>query len=110
MPEDGKGENMSILLVDDDAAVRQILDLVLRLSGLQAAHASCGEEVLVLAEQQPFELIVLDIMPSNIKLRCSMLSACGTGTMKLSRVNFTIPSTTPFSLPRATRQNRLSKR
>jgi len=27
-----------------------------------------------------------------------MLSACGTGTMKLSRVNFTIPSTTPFSL------------
>lgn len=53
---------MNILLVDDDEKVRQTLDMVLRLSGLNALHAGNGEEALAQIETADrINLVLLDI-------------------------------------------------
>ncbi len=53
---------MDILIVDDNEALRQVVDLSLRLSGLSSLHAGDGLEALELIQSgRDIGLILLDI-------------------------------------------------
>jgi CheY-like chemotaxis protein len=55
-----------ILLVDDDDAIRELLELVLQRKGLQVVKACDGREALSLYKKQEFDLVVTDlIMPDK---------------------------------------------
>jgi DNA-binding response OmpR family regulator len=51
-----------ILVVDDEDAIRLTLDTLLRRRGYAVTTAAGGAEALALIEQQPFDLLVLDLM------------------------------------------------
>lgn len=51
----------TVLIVDDDEAVRTMLYKVIRSNGIQAELAASGEQALKMLEQAPFDLILLDI-------------------------------------------------
>lgn len=51
----------SVLVVDDEPAIRDLLALVLEGDGYEVRQASDGEEALVAAERQPPDVILLDI-------------------------------------------------
>ncbi len=55
-------ESSTILLVDDDAAVRQVLSFPLERDGYDVVQAADGEEALQRFGQSPVDLVVLDIM------------------------------------------------
>lgn len=57
----GRGQRR-VLVVDDEANIRDLLCLHLGLEGYDCALAADGEEALRLAAGQPFDLIVLDLM------------------------------------------------
>jgi heterodisulfide reductase subunit A2 len=50
-----------ILVVDDEAAIRLTMDILLRRHGYTVTTAESGEEALALIEQQPFDLLLLDL-------------------------------------------------
>jgi CheY-like chemotaxis protein len=50
-----------ILVVDDDADTRDLVDMLLERAGYDRAMAACGEEAVQLLEQQTPALIVLDL-------------------------------------------------
>jgi len=50
-----------ILVADDEAAIRFTLEIMLRRHGYTVTTASNGAEALALVEQQPFELLLLDL-------------------------------------------------
>lgn len=52
----------SILVVDDDDAIRQMVGAVLAEEGYLVEHATNGEEALKLVRQKPIDLVVLDIL------------------------------------------------
>jgi len=52
----------TILLVDDEDAVRTVLAFPLEKDGYSVVQAGDGEEALRLFEEQPVDLVVLDIM------------------------------------------------
>ncbi len=51
----------SVLVVDDEDAIRDLLTLILEGEGYEVRLASNGEEALVAAERQPPDVILLDI-------------------------------------------------
>ena len=51
-----------VLVVDDEASVREVLAQYLQLEGYQALTAADGAEALRLAADQPPDLVVLDLM------------------------------------------------
>jgi DNA-binding response OmpR family regulator len=51
-----------ILLVDDEQPVQKLLTYPLVKEGYEVVHALDGQEALAHFEQQPFDLVVLDIM------------------------------------------------
>jgi CheY-like chemotaxis protein len=53
-------QSARILIVDDEAAIRLTLDMLLRRRGYLVTVASSGDEALMLIAQQPFELLLLD--------------------------------------------------
>jgi two-component system phosphate regulon response regulator PhoB len=53
---------VKILVVDDDAFVRKPLESILRREGFELATASDGNECLERIEQDPPDLVVLDVM------------------------------------------------
>ena len=55
-----------ILVVDDDAAVRKILFRVLTSNGMNCTLASSGEEALVFARKQQYDLMIMDVMMGEI--------------------------------------------
>jgi DNA-binding response OmpR family regulator/nitrogen-specific signal transduction histidine kinase len=55
-------ENFAVLVVDDDPAMREIVERTLRSAGYQVATASNGQEGLQLLEARNPGLIVLDLM------------------------------------------------
>lgn len=57
----GRGQRR-VLVVDDEANIRDLVCLHLGLEGYDCASAADGEEALRLAAGQPFDLIVLDLM------------------------------------------------
>ncbi|MEK7440251.1 MAG: response regulator transcription factor [Chloroflexota bacterium] len=52
----------SILIVEDDQTVREMLDLNLKAEGYAVTVVGDGEQGLAAARAQPFDLIVLDVM------------------------------------------------
>jgi DNA-binding response OmpR family regulator len=55
-------ESSTILLVDDEEAVRKVLTFPLERDGYQVVQAADGEEALARFGDQPVDLVVLDIM------------------------------------------------
>jgi CheY-like chemotaxis protein len=53
-------QSARILIVDDEVAIRLTLDMLLRRRGYMVTVASSGAEALMLIEQQPFDLLLLD--------------------------------------------------
>ncbi len=56
----------SILVVDDDEMLREILAVMLEAEGYQVEMASGGEEALELFEHRPFEVVVSDIQMTPV--------------------------------------------
>lgn len=52
----------TVLIVDDDPSIRKLLTKVAENSGFCTVTAASGKEAIVLAKQQSFDLILLDIM------------------------------------------------
>src|SRR5919206_4295894 len=55
-------DSSTILLVDDEEAVRKVLTFPLERDGYRVVQAADGEEALARFGDQPFDLVVLDIM------------------------------------------------
>lgn len=51
-----------ILVVDDEVRMRELLGLYLRRAGMQMTEAGDGTEALLYLEQEPFDLVLLDVM------------------------------------------------
>jgi len=80
----------SVLIVEDDEDIRELVSYHLLKEGYQVASVASGEEALSLAEVQPPDLILLDIMLPGMdgmavcqKLRASP-KAAGTAIMMLT--------------------------
>ncbi len=56
------GKQANILVVDDEATVREVVRRYLELEGFHVAEAETGTEALALVRDQPPDLIVLDLM------------------------------------------------
>lgn len=52
----------SVLVVDDEDSVRELIAVILELEGLRVLQAACGEEALYLAGSEELHLITLDVM------------------------------------------------
>jgi CheY-like chemotaxis protein len=93
-------QSARILIVDDEAAIRLTLDLLLRRRGYRVTVASSGAEALMLIEQQPFDLLLLDYrMPGlsgvDVALRARTL-------MPAAAILFLTGSSAIAGLPEAT--------
>lgn len=55
-------EKANILVVDDNAEIREIIQVLLEGEGYEVSEASDGEEALQLNKEKEFDLIILDIM------------------------------------------------
>jgi CheY-like chemotaxis protein len=51
-----------LLIVDDERANRQLLEIMLEPEGYELATATSGEEALAMVARQPPDLVLLDIM------------------------------------------------
>jgi DNA-binding response OmpR family regulator len=51
-----------ILVVDDEASIRQLLSYNLTRAGYEVVMAESGEEALQVASREPFDLMLLDVM------------------------------------------------
>lgn len=52
----------TILIVDDEENMRQLIEIILSKSGFQTIHASNGTEAYHVVTQKPVDLVLLDIM------------------------------------------------
>lgn len=55
-------DNSTILIVDDNQEIREIIEILLTGEGLQTVQATDGMTALALLKEQNFDLIILDIM------------------------------------------------
>jgi two-component system OmpR family response regulator/two-component system alkaline phosphatase synthesis response regulator PhoP len=55
-----------VLVVEDDAHIRELIALHLGLEGLQTTAVEDGQDALARASTQPFDLIILDLMLPGI--------------------------------------------
>ncbi len=55
-----------VLVVDDDPDVRTLVELKLRLEGLEVVSVASGEEALAMLSVESFDLVVLDLMMPGI--------------------------------------------
>jgi DNA-binding NtrC family response regulator len=60
-PKNDKSELPRVLIVDDDAGQRSLLDSFLRSQGLQTIVASSGEQALGILQTQPVGLMISDV-------------------------------------------------
>ena len=56
-----------ILVVDDDDHLRMVLDETLTANGYEVQTASSGQKALDLIKEQPFDLVITDLMMPGIK-------------------------------------------
>jgi DNA-binding response OmpR family regulator len=56
------GESSRVLVVEDEASIRDLILLHLKLEGLTTVATGDGTDALRLARSEPFDLIVLDLM------------------------------------------------
>ncbi len=59
-------EGLSILVIDDEESIREILDDVLSDAGYHVVLAECGQDGLMLADQEDFDLILCDLSLPDI--------------------------------------------
>ncbi len=62
----GNAEMVTILLVDDDAHIRELLRFYLQKEGYQTVEAIDGEEALDKLEQTPCSIAIVDIMMPKV--------------------------------------------
>ncbi len=55
-------ETGRILVVDDEPSIIDAVSTVLRYEGYEVSEATTGRSALALAQEQPFDLLVLDVM------------------------------------------------
>ncbi len=55
-----------ILVVDDEPDTLGLVQLTLETAGYRVSGAASGGEALLLAQQQPFDLILLDVMMPDL--------------------------------------------
>ena len=67
----------TILVVDDEAAVRRVLVMRLQLSGYRVVCAEDGEEALELFHRESPDLIVLDVMLPKLDGFAAVDATCG---------------------------------
>ncbi|MDP7479555.1 MAG: sigma-54 dependent transcriptional regulator, partial [Vicinamibacterales bacterium] len=58
--------NASVLIIDDEEIMREILQVLLEREGCQVSLAASGEEGLALARSQPFDVAIVDVMMPGI--------------------------------------------
>jgi two-component system, OmpR family, response regulator MprA len=82
-----------LLLVDDDPSVRSGLRRALSLAGYDVGVAEDGETALALAEQQAFDLVILDVMlPGLDGLQvCKQLQTSGATPVLMLTAKDTVP-------------------
>ena len=59
-------KNKTILVVDDEPDIREILVFNLEQEGYRCLQASCGQEALCMAKDEHVDLVLLDIMMPNM--------------------------------------------
>ncbi|MCC7535648.1 MAG: sigma-54-dependent Fis family transcriptional regulator [Deltaproteobacteria bacterium] len=57
----GAGSTRTVLVVDDDAAVRRVLEEAVRRAGYEAIGASCAENALSILDARAVEVVVTDV-------------------------------------------------
>lgn len=65
-PHSVQGQGRQILVVDDDLAIRVLLQAVLRRLGFEVVLAEDGEVGLEILSKQKFELVLLDLMMPKV--------------------------------------------
>ena len=65
-PTPADSRRRRVLVVEDDAAIRELLRLHLALAGLEVVELADGNQALALARSAVFDLIVLDVMLPGI--------------------------------------------
>jgi excisionase family DNA binding protein len=66
VPRGGPGSRSSVLVVDDDAHLREFVRLNLEREGYSVREAASAEEGLRALEEQPPDLILLDVMMPRV--------------------------------------------
>ncbi|HEX7419122.1 MAG TPA: response regulator [Thermoanaerobaculia bacterium] len=56
------GEKTSLLIVDDDAPIRKLLERVALRAGFEVGLAKDGIEALEMLEQRPYSIAIIDLM------------------------------------------------
>ena len=56
------GAHKKVLIADDDAFVRELVRVKLRVSGIEVVEASDGQEALEVIRRERPDLIILDLM------------------------------------------------
>ena len=56
----------SVLVIDDEEIMREILQTLLEREGCQVSLAASGEDGLALAHAQPFDVAIVDVMMPGI--------------------------------------------
>ncbi len=65
----GRASNdQSILVVEDEEPIRELVATALRFTGYQVETAISGREAIVEARNSSFDLIVLDVNPAPISM------------------------------------------
>lgn len=62
MPSPVAQKPARVLIADDDAVIRRLLEVNFKLEGYEVVGAGRGEETLRLATEGGFDLIILDVM------------------------------------------------
>lgn len=55
-----------VLVAEDDVAIRKLICAVVRRQGVEVVSASDGAEALEMAQQGPFDALLLDLMMPNL--------------------------------------------
>lgn len=61
------GKQKSVLIVDDEAAVRDLVQALLRHGGYQVEAAENAAEALTKLEGKPFDLVITDLVMPGMK-------------------------------------------
>ena len=92
--------NGSVLVIDDEEIMREILQALLEREGYAVRLAASGQEGLELARALPFDAVIVDVMMPGIdgmeaRMRVSsvMLPASSCGTLRSARMKTFLPAT-----------------
>ncbi|RPJ53215.1 MAG: DNA-binding response regulator [Acidobacteria bacterium] len=66
LPKERDGAPRRVMVVEDDARIRELVVLHAGIEGLEAVGVADGERALALARSEPFDLVVLDLMLPGI--------------------------------------------